>query len=410
MQGMNDQIIDLGVQLGTELEEKNRLLDEYTNDQPIEKVVQARIQQLAITKVLVKVHGRHKSLLAKAHCDLGESYMMKEFFEQALYHFSIAKEINSGLFDDYEESKQFHPFILMMLGKCYIEQQKYNEALEYLEKALKINEQQIAKDHISNVNIITDLAFVYTKKSNFSTALKLYYKAISIIEGSGVSQKETLASLYLDVAKTQEPLGNLKEAISYQQKALDILRAIEGIDNIVLANICATLSDWCTKDKQYKIALDAIKGSIQAYEEAYGKEDLKTIKFNEKSADILYAAGNIEEAINKLKEVEEFERTLFGNMNIKVGKICKKLAMWLKESNREEEAGEYVERSSKIFGAKKVPNKKQDVNMSIDSSLNPKDNGVKFSKRNVSTESGRRPKDPRNIKKSKRVIIRKSNY
>ena len=112
MENVSDQFADIGIQLGTELEEKIKLLDEYSNDQPIDKVIQARIQQLAITKVLVKIHARHKSILTKAHCDLGESYMTKELFEQALYHFSIAKEINCGLFIDHEEAKQFHPFIL----------------------------------------------------------------------------------------------------------------------------------------------------------------------------------------------------------------------------------------------------------------------------------------------------------
>lgn len=89
---------------------------------------------------------------------------MKEFIDQALHHFTAAKEINSGLFSEYEDSRQFHPFILMMIGKCFIEQKKYAESLEPLEKALQINEQQIGKEHVSNVNIITDLAFAHSKR------------------------------------------------------------------------------------------------------------------------------------------------------------------------------------------------------------------------------------------------------
>lgn len=410
MQEIQDQLADITVQLAMELEEKNRLLDEYANDQPIEKVVQARIQQLAITKVLVKVHGRHKSHLVKAHCDLGESYIMREFFEQALYHFSIAKEINAGLFEEYEDAKQFHPFILMMLGKCYIEQQKYTEALDYLDKALKMNEQHIDKDHISNVNIITDLAFVYTKKSNYATALKLYSKAISIIEKSPEGKKETLASLYLDVAKTHEALGDWKEAIVFQQKALELLKGMEGIDHIVLANICVTLAEWCTKVKDHKTALDAMRGSVQAYEDAYGKTDVKTLRVKEKLAEVLHAGEKVEEAVDELKAVEDAERTLFGNMNIKVGKLCRKLGTWLRELNREEEAKEYIEKSSKILGVKKVSVKKQDVNMSIDSGSRVKEAEPKVAYRNASNESGKRFKSQKNIKKSKRVIIRKSNY
>jgi len=410
MQEAHDPLADIAIQLAMELEEKNRLLDEYANDQPIEKVVQARIQQLAITKVLVKVHGRHKSHLVKAHCDLGESYIMREFFEQALYHFSIAKEINAGLFEEYEDAKQFHPFILMMLGKCYIEQQKYAEALDYLDKALRMNEQHIDKDHISNVNIITDLAFVYTKKTNYLTALKLYSKAISIIEKAPEDKKETLASLYLDVAKTHEALGDWKEAITFQQKALELLKGMEGIDHIVLANICITLAEWCMKMKDNKTALDAIKGSVQAYEEAYGKTDIKTLRIRERLAEILYSGEKLEEAISELKAIEEAERALFGNMNIKVGKICRKLGIWLKEINHEEEAKEYIERSRKILGVRKTSTKKQDVNISIDSGSRTKEGEPKIAYRNASNESGKKFKSQKSIKTSKRVIIRKSNY
>lgn len=194
---------------------------------------------------------------------------MKEFIDQALHHFMTAKEINSGLFHEYEDSRQFHPFILMMIGKCFIEQKKFLESLEYLEKALQINEQQIGKEHVSNVNIITDLAFAHSKKGNHSHSLTLYNKAIGIVEKTFGPQSETIASLDLDIAKTYESLGNYAEAIKYQQQALGtqnnlitilgILGNNESTDTIVLANIYITLAEWCTKIKQFDTAIESIK-------------------------------------------------------------------------------------------------------------------------------------------------------
>ena len=411
MENVSDQFADIGIQLGTELEEKIKLLDEYSNDQPIDKVIQARIQQLAITKVLVKIHARHKSILTKAHCDLGESYMTKELFEQALYHFSIAKEINCGLFIDHEEAKQFHPFILMMLGKCYIEQQKLPEALENLEKALVMNEQQIGKDNISNVNIMTDLAFIHTKRGNHSLALKLYLKAIALIEKSKDPQLETLSSLYLDLAKTHEALREYKEAIKFQQKALELLKGMEGIDKIILANIRATLSDWCIKGREFAIAIDSIKQSVSTYEEIYGKNDIKTLNTLEKYADVLHDAEKLTEAIEKLKEVEEGRKTLFGNSSMKIGRLYKKLASWLEENNQDEEAKEYVDKSTKILGTKRT-SKKQELNMSSDSIADYESRDIKKKQLNSSliAGTGKRPRGEKSIKKSRRVIIRRTNY
>ena len=407
MERAAEQFNDIDLQLATELEEKNRLLDEYANEQPVEKVVQARIQQLAITKVLVKIHGRHKSLLVKAHCDLGESYLLKELFEQALYHFTVAKEINSGLFMEYEDAKQFHPFILMMIGKCCIEQQKFTEALEFLEKALQMNEQHVGKDHVSNVNIITDLAFGYTKKSSYAKALQLYSRAIAIVEKSLGPQSETLASLCLDVAKTQEALSNYQEAIKSQRRALEILKGMESADAIVLANICITLSEWCAKVKDFDNAIEAIRSSLQVYEDAYGQNDPKTCKVREKMADTLHAAGKIENAIEELKRVELAKRAIFGEMSLKVGVLYKKLVSWLKEVKKETEAKEYTDKASKILGARRNSERKQ---VTTEGCFDSELNDIKGSEMSEAGSAKKASRLRPNSKKGKRLIIRKTNY
>jgi len=411
--GSQEQLLDIGLQLATELEEKNRLLDEYANDQPIDKVVQARVQQLAITKVLVKIHGRHKSLLVKAHCDLGESYLLKEFFEQALFHFSLAKEINSGLFAEYDDSKQFHPFILMMIGKCHVEQQKYGDAIEHLEKALQMNEQQISKDHVSNVNIITDLAFAYSKKSNHQKALTLYTRAIGIVEKSLGPQSETLASLCLDVAKTQEALNNYGEAVKFQQKALDILKTMESTDGIVLANICITLAEWCDKTKQNERAVDAVKGSLQIYQDTYGENDMKTCKVREKAADIMHNAGHLDNAIDELKKVEQAKRATFGDNSTKVGIVCRRIALWLKENKKDAESSDYANIANKILAVKKSASKKGEPKFTLDSGseLGGGNSEIKGSEISASSGSGSAKKSKgASGKKGKRLIIRKADY
>lgn len=218
--GMPPMPFDLTSEIAGELEEKNRLLDDYANEQPIDKVLQARIQQLAISKVLVFIHGKHRSLLVKAHCDLGESYLLNKFYDQAIDHFNTAKEINSSLFSSYEESRQFHPFVLMMLGKCHLEKSEYTKSIDFFEKALQMNEQLVGASHVSNVNIISDLAYVLTKKNHQQRALELYEKAVKIVEASFGVNSDTMASLYLDIAKTEESQGKYREAAKHQTDAL----------------------------------------------------------------------------------------------------------------------------------------------------------------------------------------------
>eukprot|EP00826_Nyctotherus_ovalis_P065842 TRINITY_DN9694_c0_g1_i19.p1 TRINITY_DN9694_c0_g1~~TRINITY_DN9694_c0_g1_i19.p1 ORF type:complete len:373 (-),score=120.89 TRINITY_DN9694_c0_g1_i19:25-1119(-) len=321
---------------------------------------------------------------------------------QALHHFSIAKEINTGLFEDCEDSRQFHSFILMMLGKCFIEQQSFSQASEQLGKALQFNEQQAGADHISNVNVLTDLAFVNTKKNNYENALALYSRAIEIVEHTLGPQSETLASLYLDIAKVFEALSDLNKAIEFQRRALEILRNIEAVDHIVLANICISLAEWCSRTQQHEAAVDAISGSVKAYEEAYGKQDPNTCRAREKLAGILHRAGKLEPAIEELKRVEETREQLEGFMNVKVGKLCKKLATWLREAKREEEAKRYTKRAASILAS----NKRQTTNLTMDNISDNENNEFRPSK--VATNSAKKTSTQKNIKKVKRVVMRLS--
>ena len=53
------------------LDEKLRILDEYIEQQREEEVIQGRIQQLAICKVLVNIHKKDLFILVKAYTNLG---------------------------------------------------------------------------------------------------------------------------------------------------------------------------------------------------------------------------------------------------------------------------------------------------------------------------------------------------
>jgi len=98
-------------------EEKNRALEEFVQSQPLEGVIQVRIQQLAICKVLVNIHKKDLFILVRAYTNLGEAYLNFKYYEQALDHLTTALKLNGSLFAKMEETKQFHSQILTLLSK-----------------------------------------------------------------------------------------------------------------------------------------------------------------------------------------------------------------------------------------------------------------------------------------------------
>ncbi len=109
-----------------------------------------RVQQLALSKLLVNVHKKDLFMLVTAYTRLGEAYLQNKYFEQALDHLTSALKLNSSLFGRVEMTRQFHSHILTLLGSCYLEAGNYRDALSLLEKSLKMNKQVMGETHPTN--------------------------------------------------------------------------------------------------------------------------------------------------------------------------------------------------------------------------------------------------------------------
>ena len=64
----------------------------------LEEVLDARINCLSLSKVLVTIHNKSVFLLVIAHTELGEAYLALKRHQQALEHLTNALKINGKLF------------------------------------------------------------------------------------------------------------------------------------------------------------------------------------------------------------------------------------------------------------------------------------------------------------------------
>ena len=73
-----------------------------------EDVVSARIQCLSICKVLVTIHKKSVFLLVIAYAQLGEAYLASKCYEQALEHLTTALKLNGSLFQKLRQTRDYH--------------------------------------------------------------------------------------------------------------------------------------------------------------------------------------------------------------------------------------------------------------------------------------------------------------
>lgn len=120
----------------------------------------------------MNIHRHDLFILVKPYTQLGEAYLNNKYYEQALDHLTTALKLNGSLFQKVEETKRYHSKILTLLGKCYMEAGNFKDALSLLEKSLKMNVEVLGGDHMSNAAIFTVVSQVYAKQKDYDKAIK----------------------------------------------------------------------------------------------------------------------------------------------------------------------------------------------------------------------------------------------
>ena len=64
----------------------------------LEGQMKVRVEQLAICKILVNIHRKDLFILVRAYTQLGEAYLNNSYYEQALDHLTTALKLNGSLF------------------------------------------------------------------------------------------------------------------------------------------------------------------------------------------------------------------------------------------------------------------------------------------------------------------------
>ena len=148
-----------------DLEQKLMRLDAMANDYQeqgqIEEVIELRIQQLSLSKVMVNIHRKSNFMLVTSHSQLGEAYLNMKWFDQALDHLTQALKLNANLLNEVEETKDYHTHLLTMLGRCYLEAGNFRDSEALLDKALTLAEQISGQASLQTGPILQLLSKLY---------------------------------------------------------------------------------------------------------------------------------------------------------------------------------------------------------------------------------------------------------
>lgn len=136
------------------------------------------------------------------------------------------KEVENKDEDD-EEFVQISEFLLgqtkLNLGKCYIYQKQFTEAVPLFEESLELFKESVGEYDEMYLSALNHLAFAYVKLNNFETAEKLCNEALTITDADTNASVEEAQALQ-NLAFVYSATNRKKEARVLYEKSLKMFR------------------------------------------------------------------------------------------------------------------------------------------------------------------------------------------
>ncbi|CAF2066703.1 unnamed protein product [Rotaria magnacalcarata] len=138
-------------------------------------------------------------------------------------HFDQAEKLYSILLENASNnSDAVH--IYHQLGWLKNDQGKYEEAVSFYKKHLRIKRKTLPEDDASLTNTHNSTAGVYENMEKYSKALEFYQKSLKISEKTMPPNHPDLVTSYNNIGLVYRKMGEYSKVLSYLEKALIILR------------------------------------------------------------------------------------------------------------------------------------------------------------------------------------------
>jgi CHAT domain-containing protein/Flp pilus assembly protein TadD len=234
-------------------------------------------------------------------------------FDEAEIYFNKARDIHQK-----NKGKNNIGISLCLNNKAmlYALMGKYDEAIKIQTEALAGADSIVKKSSSNYIRLLTNLAFMYKGKKDYSLAEDTYNRALKTRSGGATSDKAQiqrgLAALYLEK-------GELSKASSNYEKAYSIFSQKNGSrhpSTIGTLNDLATVSAMTGNVKKARKSIDVV---LDAKKNIYGENHPEYVRALEDRALIEWQEGKISEAIEDYKVVlaktNEYIQKQFASMN-----------------------------------------------------------------------------------------------
>ncbi|MDD4844039.1 MAG: tetratricopeptide repeat protein [Anaerotignum sp.] len=252
-----------------------------------------------------------------------------EFTGLAVEYFESAMEIRRKLFP---EGDLDYVNNLSYLATLSYKDGQFDKALELRKTAMEVVEALFGQEHLLYADILGMIALDYSGKRDFAKALEYGQRALELKERAVPNEEIQITKGYLILGDISVEMRNCKQALTYYEKAIDILDGdIDGKQS-VFADVWYKIAKLFDTQGAYEAAAFLYEFTLKisrALSVTNPEEDICLLK---SLAEMRQKQEEYMEAVLVSLEMERSAKKLYGNYHPKYALVLKQLGIMYQKS------------------------------------------------------------------------------
>ncbi len=235
------------------------------------------------------------------------------------------------------------------LGAAHWELGNHAAALSHYRRSLAIDEKVLGPDHAQVAADLNNLAGLYESMGEYAKALPLYQRSLAILEKAFGPRHPHVATGLNNLAALYESMGEYAKALPLYQRSLSIREQALGPGHPDLAGTLNNLAALYRSMGEYAKALPLFQRSLATYEKALGPEHLSVATSLNNLAALYRSMGEYAKALPLYQRSLAIDERALGRDHAEVATDLNNLAGLYRAMGEHEKALQLYQRALAIL-------------------------------------------------------------
>ncbi|KAK6356076.1 hypothetical protein TWF718_000450 [Orbilia javanica] len=200
--------------------------------------------------------------------------------------------------------------IVNSIAVVFSKQAKYDKAMQWHERALTGKEKVLGKGHLLTLNIVNNIAVVFNNQSKYNEAMQWYERALAGYKKILGENDPSILLIVHNIAAVFKEQGKYDEAMQWYERALAGKEKILGKGHPSTLSTVHNIATVFNSQGKYNEAMRWYERALAGSEKALGKGHPSTLSTVHNVATALEAQGKHDEAM------QWYERALAGKEKV----------------------------------------------------------------------------------------------